>query len=556
MLCLSCRRRLDPGQALCPSCGAVQTGSGAGPLELVGGDGVRVALTGDMTIGRAPGSTLRLDHPTISRSHARILAGNGSAPQLEDAGSSHGTFLDGRRLSAPQALQAGGCIRLGDIELRVERGAGPAADPDAAMGTIVIRAGDSLVVRPGGAPELLAPAAEATGGRPRLREGVRLKRGAAEEGPRRWLVQDPASHAYLRVDDEEGGLLALLDGEWGLAELVAEARRRLGPTGVPRLVRLLADLGERGLLEAATAAEAAEAPRARGLRRLLTQRERSFDAIGDGFVAAYRHGGWLLFTRAARVPIALLVIGGLIAAGVLVAKRYGTPFVVASHLGLGGLVFLFGRAAVVVVHEAAHGLALASVGRRATRAGVRLLGVFPYVFVDLSEAWFERRRRRIEVSVAGPVADLCCGGGFALACLVLPEGTVRDICFQVAFAAYVGALFNLNPFLDRDGYQILVDVLREPGLRPRAKAQLARRLSGGAEASDSSVLTRYAVAGVGWTVLAAAIAAGMTLRYRAVMEHFASSTVVWVVLVTVWLVLLTPAVLTVGGPLLKRWRSA
>ena len=54
---------------------------------------------------------------------------------------------------------------------------------------------------------------------------------------------------------------------------------------------------------------------------------------------------------------------------------------------------------------------------------------------------------------------------------------MRDIFFNLAFAGYVGAFFNLNPFIERDGYHILVDVLREPGLRRRAKAQFARRLS-------------------------------------------------------------------------------
>ena len=55
---------------------------------------------------------------------------------------------------------------------------------------------------------------------------------------------------------------------------------------------------------------------------------------------------------------------------------------------------------------------------------------------------------------------------------------MRDVFFQLAFAGYVGAFFNLNPFIDRDGYHILVDYLREPGLRKRAKDQFSRRLRG------------------------------------------------------------------------------
>ena len=34
---------------------------------------------------------------------------------------------------------------------------------------------------------------------------------------------------------------------------------------------------------------------------------------------------------------------------------------------------------------------------------------------------------------------------------------MRDIFFNLAFAAYVGGFFNLNPFIERDGYHMLVD---------------------------------------------------------------------------------------------------
>ena len=82
---------------------------------------------------------------------------------------------------------------------------------------------------------------------------------------------------------------------------------------------------------------------------------------------------------------------------------------------------------------------------------------------------------------------------------------MRDIFFQLAFAAYVGAFFNLNPFIERDGYHMLVDWLREPGLRRRAREQFARRLSGEGARDDSPVLARYSLWGLGWSVLAAVL---------------------------------------------------
>ena len=57
----------------------------------------------------------------------------------------------------------------------------------------------------------------------------------------------------------------------------------------------------------------------------------------------------------------------------------------------------------VAVHETAHGLAMASFGRKIHKAGLKLVMIFPYAFVDTSEAWFEPRKRRIAISAAGRI---------------------------------------------------------------------------------------------------------------------------------------------------------
>ena len=110
-------------------------------------------------------------------------------------------------------------------------------------------------------------------------------------------------------------------------------------------------------------------------------------------------------------------------------------------------MFVLGRLAVAAVHETAHGLVMASFGRPVREAGLKLVLVFPYVYVDTSDAWFEPRRRRIAVSAAGPASDLSLGGAFALGCLAAAPGALRDVLFQLACGAYVGAFFNLNPLV-------------------------------------------------------------------------------------------------------------
>jgi putative peptide zinc metalloprotease protein len=516
------------------------------PLELVLGDGARVVVADTMTIGRTPGNTLQLTAGSVSRTHARIVVDNGG-PMLEDAGSSHGTWLDGRRLDAAAPLRPGAVIRLGDAELRVEA----PADEAAAGRTIVVPVGASIAVSAAGTAQGVAPAV-APGLRPRAAPGWALKRLEAAEGDRRFVLRDLNGGGFMRMSATDAHLFELLDGSRTLPELIAEAEQREGPAGPGRLARLLADLGDRGLLEGAEGRAVEDAPAGR-LARLMRPREFATRRAGDWFTKVYRRGVWVLFTRPALVALGVLAVAGLIVFGYLIGGRYGTPFVVARKIGVGGLVFLLGRFLVVAVHEFAHGLTMASFGRRVDKAGIKLVVWFPFAFVDTSQAWFEPRRRRIAVSAAGPVSDLAVGALFSVACLVAGPGTVRDIFFQLAFAAYVGAFFNLNPFLDRDGYQILVDVLREPGLRRRSKEQFQRVLSGGpAQPGDSPVLARYAVAGLVWGVVAVGFAIALSTRYYSVLESLAPRGLVWAALASLYLMLFIPVVWSLARPLWRR----
>jgi putative peptide zinc metalloprotease protein len=549
VLCTSCRRQLSQGADYCGHCGRPVAGA-AEPLELVLGDDTRVPLVGDMTIGRAPGSTVVLADPSVSREHARISPGrNGGGVSIEDAGSSAGTLVDGVAISQATALHDGARLQIGGQTLRVERRRNLAE----AGRTIVVKPGASLVVPALGPPGVEAAATQ-FGMKPRVRSGYALKRLDASEGAKRWVLKDLNRNTFLRLSDNDAQLFELFDGTHSLSDLIGIAEQRHGSAGAPRLARLLADLGERGYLAGVSGADAiAEEPKG-FFQKLVKPREKTYEGVGRWFESVYRRGGWVLFTRPALYAIAVLIVAGLAAFVYLIVGRYGTPFVVSQRIGLGALIFLLGRFAVVAVHETAHGMAMESFGRKIHKAGLKLVVVFPYAFVDTSEAWFEPRNRRIAISAAGPISDFSLGAIFSICC-VFVEGTTRDVFFQLAFAGYVGAFFNLNPFIDRDGYHMLVDYLREPGLRKRAKDQFNRRLTGKGRSTDSPVLARYSIAGLGWSILAAGFAIFMSLRYEPIMSALAPSYVVWTVLGTLWLALFIPVFVVLGRPLVERVRG-
>jgi len=126
-------------------------------LEIVLPDHSRHALVGDVTIGRAAENAVRLADASVSRVHARISSDGGEAAFLEDAGSSYGTWLDERRVVAPVRLCEGSRIRVGNLELVVDRRRGE----DESLRTIVVPAAAAATVAP------LVPAWSSAGPRAR-----------------------------------------------------------------------------------------------------------------------------------------------------------------------------------------------------------------------------------------------------------------------------------------------------------------------------------------------------------------------------------------------------
>jgi pSer/pThr/pTyr-binding forkhead associated (FHA) protein len=73
------------------------------------------------TIGRARGVDFVVDAPLVSRVHCRLSAGADGRLDVEDLESTNGTFVNDRRLTASARLEAGDRLRVGRVELTVER---------------------------------------------------------------------------------------------------------------------------------------------------------------------------------------------------------------------------------------------------------------------------------------------------------------------------------------------------------------------------------------------------------------------------------------------------
>lgn len=84
---------------------------------LVWNDRVLPLVEGENVIGRDPSCAVWLDQPGVSRRHARVVVAEDVA-QIEDLGSTNGTFVGEMALTGPRRLRDADVIQLGSVDLK------------------------------------------------------------------------------------------------------------------------------------------------------------------------------------------------------------------------------------------------------------------------------------------------------------------------------------------------------------------------------------------------------------------------------------------------------
>jgi diguanylate cyclase (GGDEF)-like protein len=74
-------------------------------------------IDGTMVVGRAPASEVCLDEEGVSRSHAKLTHRADGIVELEDLGSTNGTFVNAKRIEKKHMLRDGDKVQIGSISI-------------------------------------------------------------------------------------------------------------------------------------------------------------------------------------------------------------------------------------------------------------------------------------------------------------------------------------------------------------------------------------------------------------------------------------------------------
>jgi putative peptide zinc metalloprotease protein len=312
---------------------------------------------------------------------------------------------------------------------------------------------------------------------------IRLRRNLhcteqRSQGQTVYVLKDPVTLAYFRLDEGQHFVCGLMDGRHTLGEIQKAYEKKFRPQrlSLEELEGFAAQLLHGGLADN-------ESPLAgQLLHRRAEQRRRAVfwgtvanvlairiplfdpDRLLTRLVPAVR----FFFTR----WFLLLTVGLVLGALALVATHWSDFLArLPSYRELCTprtlLCLWLAIGLVKILHELGHGRCCKAFGGTVPEMGVLLLLFFPALYVNVSDSWqLPSKWRRMAIGAAGIITEVLVAALAAFAWWASDQATaLHDLCFGLMVVCSVNTVIvNGNPLLLFDGYFVLSDWLGIPNL--------------------------------------------------------------------------------------------
>ncbi len=304
------------------------------------------------------------------------------------------------------------------------------------------------------------------------------------------MVKEPIGLHYFRFQEEEYGILQMLDGRSSLDDIKERFEKQFPPQKitVEELGQFVGMLHRSGLVIADVAGQGAQLKKRRDERK----RQELLSALAN--ILAIRFKGidpdrllnWLhpkvafMYRPPAVVCCLLLWLSALTLVLVNFDKfqaklpTFHQFFVADNWIYLGVTLAL-----TKVIHEFGHGLTCKHFGGECHEMGVMFLVLTPCLYCNVSDSWMlPNKWHRAYIGAAGMYIEICIASICTWIWWHSEPGMLNQLCLSTMFVCSVSTvMFNANPLLRYDGYYILSDLTEIPNLRQKATSILNRKLA-------------------------------------------------------------------------------
>lgn len=297
------------------------------------------------------------------------------------------------------------------------------------------------------------------------------------------IAMTPRMETTLHLGPQASFVLNSVDGKTAVREIYYSFVKEFGLVHPQTLGSLIEYLIEKGLIVPDEPLRDFYKEKESKIKRILSRILRLRYSIpnADAFTETLNQKiGWLWSVRAGYLYL-FFVLGsivffssGLSFVEVLAGDYFNRRLLLQPALWIG---FYLGMSVMIIVHEFSHAIVCKRYGGRVHEIGVMFYYASLCAFTDTTDAWmFKNKWHRVMVSLAGPLSTLI------LACL-FGWGWVLSIHWGVQILSHIfGAIFLVGmlqvfitfiPFIESDGYYMLVDILEMPNLRGKSFSYLS-----------------------------------------------------------------------------------
>lgn len=317
----------------------------------------------------------------------------------------------------------------------------------------------------------------AVGPLPRLRPDLRTSQ-QTYEGKTYFVIKDPITLQYYRMERQEHFIASQLDGERTASDLRTMFDKQFPdePTTEESILRFVNLLGQLGFLQLSGAKSlvAIEAQRKVAKTKWTNLVSRSMlyfrvpvidpDHLLRRLVRPLRFlwTPWFGFVSIAVMIVALAFVTWNLG-------RFEGPmpdFFTPHNLILFWISFVLMK----TIHEFGHGLTCRHYGGEVHEMGLLMIVFTPYFYCDVTDAWMiPRKWPKVLITAAGIYVEIILAAIAAIIWCATQPGLLNQWAFNMMILGSISTfIFNANPLLKFDGYYALADIMEIPNLRARS----------------------------------------------------------------------------------------